>query len=74
MFRLLNAEELSGVSLTETLAMWPAASVSGWYFAHPDSKYFGLGKVTLDQADNIANRKKMDINEMKRWLSSNLID
>lgn len=74
LFKLLNAEELSGVSLTETLAMWPAASVSGWYFAHPDSKYFGLGKVTMDQVDNIASRKKMDINEMKRWLSSNLID
>jgi 5-methyltetrahydrofolate--homocysteine methyltransferase len=74
LFKLLNAEELSGVSLTETLAMWPAASVSGWYFAHPDSKYFGLGKVTLDQVDNIASRKKVDLNEMKRWLSSNLID
>ena len=74
LFKLLNAEELSGVSLTETLAMWPAASVSGWYFAHPDSKYFGLGKVTMDQVDNISSRKKIDINEMKRWLSSNLID
>ncbi len=74
LFRLLNAEELSGVSLTETLAMWPAASVSGWYFAHPDSKYFGLGKVTMDQVDNISVRKKMDLNEMKRWLSSNLIE
>ncbi len=74
LFKLLNAEELSGVSLTETLAMWPAASVSGWYFAHPDSKYFGLGKVTMDQVDNISTRKKMDLNEMKRWLSSNLIE
>lgn len=74
LFKLLNAEELSGVSLTETLAMWPAASVSGWYFAHPDSKYFGLGKVTLDQVDNISTRKKMDLNEMKRWLSSNLLE
>ncbi len=74
LFKLLNAEELSGVSLTETLAMWPAASVSGWYFAHPGSKYFGLGKITMDQVDNISSRKKMDINEMKRWLSSNLID
>lgn len=71
LFRLLNAEELSGVSLTETLAMWPAASVSGWYFAHPDAKYFGLGKISLDQVDNIASRKKMHLNDMKRWLSSN---
>ncbi|MNE57693.1 Methionine synthase [compost metagenome] len=74
MFNILNAEQLSGVSLTETLAMWPAASVSGWYFAHPDSKYFGLGKVTLDQAENLAERKKMDLEKMKRWLSSNLMD
>ncbi|MNJ83814.1 Methionine synthase [compost metagenome] len=74
LFNILNAEQLSGVSLTETLAMWPAASVSGWYFAHPDSKYFGLGKVTLDQAENLAERKKMDLEKMKRWLSSNLMD
>lgn len=74
LFNLLNAEQLSGVSLTETLAMWPAASVSGWYFAHPDSKYFGLGKVTLDQVESLAGRKNMDLEQMKRWLSSNLMD
>lgn len=74
LFKLLDAEALSGVSLTETLAMWPAASVSGWYFAHPDSKYFGLGKVTIDQVENIADRKKFDLDQMKRWLSSNLME
>ncbi|WP_343606401.1 methionine synthase [Fluviicola sp.] len=74
LFNLLNAEALSGVSLTETLAMWPAASVSGWYFAHPDSKYFGLGKVTIDQVENLADRKKYDLEQMKRWLSSNLME
>ncbi|MDR0801355.1 methionine synthase [Fluviicola sp.] len=72
LFKLLNAEALSGVSLTETLAMWPAASVSGWYFAHPDSKYFGLGKITIDQVESLAGRKKIDTEQMKRWLSSNL--
>lgn len=74
LFKLLNAEALSGVSLTETLAMWPAASVSGWYFAHPGSKYFGLGKVTVDQVENLADRKKTDPEQMKRWLSSNLTE
>lgn len=72
LFSLLNAEEISGVSLTESLAMWPAASVSGWYFAHPDTKYFGLGKITEDQIINLAKRKKMEINVLERWLGSNL--
>lgn len=72
LFRLLDAEKLSGVSLTETLAMWPASSVSGWYFAHPDSKYFGLGKITFEQVENIAGRKGKKIHEMERWLGSNL--
>ena len=74
LFRILDAERLSGVSLTETLAMWPASSVSGWYFAHPDSKYFGLGKITEEQVVNIANRKKFPEIDMKRWLGSNLND
>lgn len=73
LFSLLNAQEISGVTLTETLAMWPAASVSGWYFAHPDAKYFGLGKITDDQVISLANRKKMDIETLSRWLGSNLL-
>ncbi|MES2628089.1 MAG: vitamin B12 dependent-methionine synthase activation domain-containing protein, partial [Bacteroidota bacterium] len=56
LFNLLNATESTGVVLTESLAMWPAASVSGWYFAHPQSKYFGLGKIGKDQVENIASR------------------
>ena len=72
LFSLLNATEISGVTLTETLAMWPAASVSGWYFAHPDSKYFGLGKITEDQVADLAGRKNMEIAALERWLGSNL--
>ena len=73
LFKLLDATRLTGVSLTESLAMMPAASVSGWYFAHPDSKYFGLGKITKEQVASIAGRKGMDIEEMERWLSPNLV-
>lgn len=70
LFELLNATEITGVSLTETLAMMPAASVSGWYFANPESKYFGIQKIKEDQVEDIAKRKGMDSEEMKRWLSS----
>ncbi len=69
LFELLNAEQLSSVSLTESLAMHPASSVSGWYFANPDSKYFGLGKITMEQVEDIAKRKNYKLDEMKRWLS-----
>jgi 5-methyltetrahydrofolate--homocysteine methyltransferase len=72
LFNLLNATELTGVSLTETLAMWPAAAVSGWYLAHPDAKYFGLGKITFEQVEAIAKRKNVPTSEMQRWLGSNL--
>jgi 5-methyltetrahydrofolate--homocysteine methyltransferase len=58
--------------LTETLAMWPAAAVSGWYFAHPDAKYFGLGKITFEQVEDIAQRKNVPTSEMQRWLGSNM--
>ena len=70
LFKLLNASELSGVSLTESLAMMPASSVSGWYFSHPQAKYFGLGKITEEQIHDVALRKGMDTIEMERWLSS----
>ncbi len=69
LFKLLSAEQLSGVTLTESLAMHPASSVSGWYFANPDAKYFGLGKITMEQVEDIAKRKNYQIEEMKRWLS-----
>ncbi len=72
LFRLLNAEANTGVSLTENFAMTPAASVSGWYFSHPDAKYFGLGKINKDQVMDIAARKGMDLEQMERWLAPNL--
>jgi 5-methyltetrahydrofolate--homocysteine methyltransferase len=70
LFKLLKASEFSGVSLTESLAMMPASSVSGWYFSHPQAKYFGLGKITDEQIHDVALRKGMDKIEMERWLSS----
>jgi 5-methyltetrahydrofolate--homocysteine methyltransferase len=73
LFRLLNATELTGVSLTESLAMLPTASVSGWYFAHPDAKYFGLGKITAEQVENVASRKGVEVSEIERWYSSILL-
>lgn len=73
LFNLLNATEVTGVSLTESLAMLPAASVSGWYFAHPDAKYFGLGKITQEQIEDVARRKGVDISEIERWYSSILL-
>jgi 5-methyltetrahydrofolate--homocysteine methyltransferase len=69
LFELLDATKLTGVELTESLAMHPASSVSGWYFAHPDAKYFGLGKITMEQVEAIAKRKNYTLEEMKRWLS-----
>lgn len=70
LFELLDATNLSGVTLTESLAMFPTASVSGWYFAHPQSKYFGLGKITNEQVSSIAQRKGKSFEEMERWLGS----
>jgi len=70
LFSLLNAEENTGVKLTESLAMYPAASVSGWYFAHPQSKYFGLGQIQKDQVEDISKRKAADFEKTERWLSS----
>jgi len=68
LFNLLNAEK-TGIILTESYAMFPASSVSGWYFSHPDSKYFGLGKIAKDQVENYAERKEMPLEEIERWLS-----
>ena len=70
LFQLLGATDITGVSLTDSLAMLPASSVSGWYFAHPNAKYFGLGKISLDQVKDIAKRKGKPTDEMERWLSS----
>ena len=69
LFELLDAEKNTGIKLTESLAMYPASSVSGMYYAHPESKYFGLGKISKDQAEDYAKRKLMTIEEVERWLS-----
>jgi len=72
LFNLLNAEEGAGITLTESFAMYPAASVSGFYFAHPEARYFGLGKITKDQVIDYAKRKNTTIEETEKWLSPNL--
>ena len=72
LFKLLNATSLTGMTLTDSLAMMPAASVSGFYFAHPQSKYFGLGKIEKDQVEDYAKRKAMELKQVERWLSPNL--
>jgi 5-methyltetrahydrofolate--homocysteine methyltransferase len=69
LFELLNATETAGITLTESLAMYPAASVCGWYFSHPQSVYFGVGKIQQDQLADYANRKGMAIDDIARWLS-----
>ncbi len=69
LFDLLAAEAHTGVALTESYAMLPAASVSGWYFSHPESAYFGIGKIQKDQVTDLAGRKAMPVAELERWLS-----
>ena len=69
---LLQVEENIGVTLTESLAMWPAASVSGYYFAHPDAQYFGVGKITQDQVISFSKRKNIDLKEAEKWLRPNI--
>ncbi len=69
LFDLLKATENAGIQLTESLAMYPAASVCGWYFSHPQSSYFGINKIQEDQLVDYAQRKGMDIEEVKKWLS-----
>jgi 5-methyltetrahydrofolate--homocysteine methyltransferase len=68
LFNLLNATAVTGIELTESLAMYPASSVCGWYFAHPEAKYFGVGKITQDQLINYAERKDMEKQEAEKWL------
>jgi 5-methyltetrahydrofolate--homocysteine methyltransferase len=68
LFELLDVQNQIGISLTESLAMYPASSVCGWYFAHPESKYFGVGKIQRDQLSDYAQRKGMSLDEMERWL------
>ncbi|TKB04984.1 methionine synthase [Alteromonas portus] len=71
---LLSAEQHTGMKLTESYAMWPGASVSGWYFAHPDSKYFAVAKIQADQVEDYATRKGWTLEEAEKWLGPNLSD
>jgi 5-methyltetrahydrofolate--homocysteine methyltransferase len=73
LWKLLEVEETIGVSLTESLAMWPAASVSGYYFAHPKAQYFGLGKITEEQLEDYSQRRNISIDEARKWLNPNLV-
>ncbi len=71
-WRLLNVEANIGMHLTESKAMWPSASVSGWYFSHPESRYFNVGKITQEQLGDLANRRGMDKKLLAKWLANNL--
>ena len=69
---MMEVEKHIGVNLTESYAMWPAASVSGYYFAHPEAKYFGLGKIKEDQLLDYSQRRKIPLQDAKKWLNTNL--
>ena len=73
-WKLLNVEENIGVKLTDSLAMWPAASVSGYYFGNPEARYFGLGKITKDQVNDYSKRRNISIEEAEKWLNPNIAD
>ena len=74
LFALLDAEKTTGVLLTENLAMLPASSVSGWYFAHPQAKYFGLGKISKTQVIDVITRRGGDYERDKKWYNSIVLD
>lgn len=71
-WKLLDVEKNTGIQITESFAMWPGSSISGLYFAHPESRYFGLGKIDRDQVADYHERKQMTVAEIERWLSQNL--
>ncbi|WP_333599820.1 methionine synthase [Flavobacterium sp.] len=73
-WKLLNVEQAIGVKLTESMAMWPASSVSGYYFGNPESKYFGLGKIKNDQVEDYAKRRNISIETATKWLNPNIAD
>ena len=73
-WKILNVEDKIGVKLTENFAMWPAASISGYYFSNIESKYFGLGKIDVDQVKDYAQRRNIDLNSAKKWLNPNIND
>lgn len=74
LWKLMEVEETIGVQLTESLAMWPASSVSGYYFAHPEAQYFGLGKIKTDQLVSYSKRRGISLDEARKWLNPNLAE
>ena len=72
LWELLDVEKHTGISLTESLAMWPASSVSGWYFSHPESRYFGVGKIGKDQISDYASRRGIEVQVAEKWLATSL--
>jgi 5-methyltetrahydrofolate--homocysteine methyltransferase len=72
LWQLLDVEQATGIVLTESYAMHPGASVSGFYFAHPEARYFAVDFISRDQVQNYATRKRMPLSEVERWLAPNL--
>ena len=72
LWELLDVEAATGIQLTEGMAMWPGASVSGWYFSHPQAQYFVVGRLGRDQVEDYAARRGWTVTEAERWLSANL--
>jgi 5-methyltetrahydrofolate--homocysteine methyltransferase len=72
LWSLLDVERQTSIKLTESYAMWPAASVSGLYFAHPEARYFAVDLITRDQVEDYARRKGMPVPEVERWVAANL--
>ena len=69
---MLDVEQRTGIQITESYAMWPAAAVSGLYFAHPESHHFLVGQIARDQVEDYARRKQMRVADVERWLAPNL--
>ena len=72
LWKLLDVEKTTGITLTESYAMYPTAAVSGFYYSHPEARYFGVGMINKDQVTDYAHRKGVEIHQMERWLSPNL--
>ncbi|CQD20592.1 B12-dependent methionine synthase [Mycolicibacterium conceptionense] len=72
LWKLLDVQERTGIELTDSMAMWPGAAVSGWYFSHPQSQYFVVGRMAQDQVADYAKRKGWTLAEAERWLAPNL--
>ena len=74
LFHVLDAGKNAGMTLTESFAMWPGSSVSGLYFAHPQARYFAVDRISREQAEDYARRKRMSVAEVERWLAPTNFD